>query len=356
MASDGTWTRWNIDSDYVISGRSVSGSGAITGTATPEAIDTYRDIKVQLPKSTYTHALRMEHFRDGLLVGGDLTGGLVVKDWTGVAHLEGLLVSASAVGISGASTGSQSELHVRQVRISGCSSTGLWVGHMDELLVDGLTIAESGQRALWMDPTSADGITQAVIRRYNAYTDTASGAKSLFRQGGRYHVLLQEVDLVVNNGYTGADRWESYCGPAWEFFDYEPLEDIGLQAVRWPSDSGIRGFLFPFLGGDDIVQAGTVGAHYSATDVPLGTPCMELAIVNLPQNHTLKIESSTRRIRAYDPSGKQVNGYAFVQVPDGKGFGWLETDCDPLCLKVVQRRAYEGDGATLEVIQLHREL
>lgn len=356
VASNGTWTRWSIDGDDVISGEAVSGSGTITGATVAGSAATYRDIKVSLPKAVYTQPLRLANFRDCLLVGGSLTGGLVVDGWTGVAHLEGLQVSASAVGISGASTGSSSELHLREVRVSGCASTAVFVGEMDEVVIDGLSITNCGSRGLWFDPVNADGITQVAVRRFSAVTTSVTGDSVLFRQGGRYHTVLNNVFLGVPGNYSGADAWESYCGPEAELFPYEPLEGLGAYGLRWPSSSGIRGFLLPFWPGYDTVPNGSVGWQYVPSDVGLGTPCMDLEIVNLPQNYSLKIESSSRRIVGYDPAGRAIDGYAYVQVPSGQGLGWLETDCDPLCLKVDQRRGLEGDGATLEVEQLHREL
>jgi hypothetical protein len=349
---DGSWLRWNINSDDVVSGSSTSGSGTITGATVAGDSSTYRDIKIKLPRSTYTQPLRIVNFRDCSLVGGTLTGGIVLDGWSGVAHLEGLRVSASTVGISGGSTGAYSELRISETHISGCSHTALWIGKMDEVRIDGLSIAESGLRGLWLDPVEADGIAQVAIRRFSAYTNSTSGVKSLFRQGGRYHTSLSTVFLAARNGYTGSDLYDSYCGPMWETFLYEP---IGGNAVRWPSTSGIRGFVIPLDVGD-IIDPDSVGYHYASADVDLGTPCAWFEIVDLPQNHSLKIESSTRRIVGYDPSGNAINGYAFVRVPEGIGLEWLESDCDPLCVKVEQRRGLEGDGSTLYVEQLHRAL
>lgn len=354
VAADGTWVRWDIDSDEAISGTAVAGSGTITGATVAGSASTYRDIKVRLPKEPFAHPLRMENFRDGLLVGGELLGGLVVDGWTGVAHLEGLQVSASAVGISGSSTGSASELHIREVRVTGCSSTAVFVGEMDEVVIDGLAVTECGDRGLWLDPETTDGITQVIVQRFTASAASASGNMVFFRQGGRYHTLLNSVFLQVPEGYSGTDLWDSYCGPEAELFPYEPISGFGGMGVRWPSTSGIRGFLLPF--GYDTVPEGSVGWHYVPADVSLGTPCLDLEIVNLPQNHSIKIESSTRRIVGFDPAGRRIDGYGYIKVPSGQGLGWLETDCDPLCFKVEQRRGLEGDGATIEVEQLHREL
>lgn len=401
VAADGSWNRYdtNPNGDYV--SYATAGTGVILGTTAALSGDktTFRDIRIVAPAvapSAYlaNGLISAECFNNLVLVGGDLTvshtvdsstssgslrnvrhRGIKLRNFTGTAHIEGTRIHGTTLyeGIDAGSKYPSARLHLRNVRIEDVLYSGGDGGYgvritdgLYALMVDGLSITNTARYGLVIRPTDAleggTGLVQeAILNRFNASTDSASGtAHTLLHVGdhavGSRRVPVKLVDVWIDSAYTGTDKVQAKTTTG--VIDWtQSLDNYWRPYLSWPTSAGIAGNVY--LGtppSGDYVPASKTGGSFVTFPGIFGDPCASYSIEDLPAGYTLTIDAGTQTITVRDKSGVQKNGTPYVKVPDGKTYGWLVFDCNPMCVMIDQQQAYSGDGARVRVTQTYREL
>lgn len=402
VQGDGSWLRYDLNDSGEYASFPVSGSGTIRGVASVGDIDDtqiFRDIRIVAPSvspATYSSRfvqglIHAEAFRNCTIIGADLNVsyavdgstssgsyrgvrhcGIRLSNFTGTAHIEGTHISGSTLygGITVGSKHKGAALQLRNVLIEDVLSepsdggNGVYVNDgLYDLSIDGLSIVRTANRGLYVRPTDlGDGgtglIQQATVKRFNASANVSSGSsRVLFFFGAqaegsrRTPVRLIDCWISYPTGVSVAMAATSSGVIPWE----QGLDASFRPYIEWPESASISGRIYRLDNPEgDFVDESTSGFGYIDLDHIVDDPCATYIVRGLPKGYRLVIDSNSQQVYAVNKAGVQLDGSAYVQTADGRGFDWLIFDCDPMCVVIDQPNALSGDGALVKVTQTYR--
>lgn len=394
VASNGTWNRYDVNTDGgLLTGTATAGSGPIRGVSAAADVsdpNLHRDIIVQFStingagSAPATGGLVIEGFHDLKLVGGTFNAGysskigraVVVANWSGIAYIDGLLISGSFTrGLSLGSKFRSGVARLRNVRIDGAAGASGWgVSVFDPLFslyVDGMTIQTSGF-GFEFSPKTNDLNVMSGSGATNYPTVQDVVLHNVNVRGGLTAVSsAHATDTDRRSQIRLSNCWHTGSGTLSQSLSSTTVTPSSSAAVALGSDvngrsfayfsnelaSGVYGRIYvglnPPVG--DFVPSSMAGSGYTFFEPVGAETCAQYIVSNLPPGFKLTIDAATQQMWVRDTTGAVKDGSPYVSAPDGKAYGWLTFDCDPVCVRVVQPFGKSGDGARVKIQQIHRE-
>lgn len=390
VASNGSWNRYDTDASGQISGAATPGTGPIRGTTDVNDPTTFRDIEVSFTSvapgsAPASGAMLIEAFHDLKIIGGQIDvsytpGGspintnraLSIRNWNGFAYIEGLLITGNTLqqGIEVGSKYKDADLRIRNCRVEKVLVNGAAVDVVDNLFglyVDNFTGADLTGHGVRIVPAHAYGslgdnlVQEVMLHNVNIQSSTTPhpGIRVNAATAAARHIGVRLQNVYINIPASVAPvRIEHSSGGA-EPTLVSGVDTYGRGYVTLNNNPawGLYGQAFVQLSPDtDFVPNSAVGSAYSFFNPADGAVCASYNINNLPPGYTLRIDSANETITAKDLSGAWIDGSPYVTTPGNTAYQWMVFDCDPICIRYEQLTAFAGDGGTIKIQQVHREM